>query len=143
MEHRVRDWIIGSICTAKAIISVIIGGSSLFSISDDGMMDITEKLVFTAAFLFGVGLVNIRVMFGWLVDKDGREMRNRRMTAWTSEMICGGVLIFLMMYAAGKKEFNVGHGQEYILMYPILGVLMLLLAQTNIIPYGVEKTEAR
>lgn len=142
MASRFRDWIVGSISTAKAVISVIFGMSNLFSAFDDGMMDVVEKLVISALFLFGVGLTNIRVAFGWLVDKEGMVMRNRRMTAWKSEMICAGVFLFLKKYAESKKDFNVGHGQEYILLYPVLGVLMLILALSNLIPYGVEKSEA-
>lgn len=143
MANRFRDWIVGSISTVKVIISAIIGASNLFSAFNDGMMDVVEKLIISVALLFGVGLVNLRVMFGWLVDKEGMVMRNRRMTAWKSEMICAGVFLFLMKYAESKKDFNVGHGQEYILLYPVLGVLMLILALSNLIPYGVEKSKAR
>jgi hypothetical protein len=143
MTGGIRNFAVAMIFTLKVCLSTFLGVSIMASMFGRSTRGMVENLASAGVLLFGIALPGLWVLGGWLTNKDGGVMRRRRVLALKTEMVGGGVMLLVPNFVSSRKDFNVGHGQEYVLIYFLFAFLILSFAQFNRIPFGAETDEGK
>ncbi len=97
--------------------------------------EVVPNILLPATLTAAIALPDL-ITIGTLAFGSGNALRGVRRYAYGSEMVVGGLSMLIGMYSLSQG----GHGSEMGFIPVGVGLLVLLAAQTDAIPFGSEKT---